>query len=68
MQRQRSPSGKSFGGRIELRLMKYTCVDYRLEMTLLGLRRRLGQDGLGDKERKDILLQIQKIEADMGID
>jgi len=48
--------------------MKYTCVDYRLEMTLLGLRRRLGQDGLGDKERKDILLQIQKIEADMGID
>ncbi len=48
--------------------MKYTCVDYRTEMTLLGLKRRLEQKGLSAEEREDILKQIKKLEATMGLD
>lgn len=48
--------------------MKYTCTDYRIEMILLSLRQRLKQEDLDDAEKQDIILQIEKIEAVMGLD
>jgi hypothetical protein len=48
--------------------MKYTCADYRVEMMLLSLRQRLRQEDLDEAERKNILLQIEKIEAAMELD
>jgi hypothetical protein len=47
--------------------MKYTCSDYRTEMILVSLRQRLKQEDLNEAEKKDIILQIEKIEADMEI-
>ena len=47
--------------------MKYTCTDYRTEMILLGLKRRLEQKGLSAEEKEDILKQIKKLEAAMGM-
>lgn len=48
--------------------MKYTCNDYRAEMILLGLKRRLEKDDLSEKERKDILKKIAEIENVIGLD
>ena len=48
--------------------MKYTCTDYRTEMILLSLRQRLQQDNLNEAEKKEIVLQIEKIEAAMELD
>ena len=48
--------------------MKYTCTDYRIEMILVSLRQRLKQEDLDDAEKQDIISQIEKIEAVMGLD
>ena len=48
--------------------MEYTCNDYRAEMILLALKRRLEQDGLSEQEKEDILKKIAKFEALMGLD
>jgi hypothetical protein len=48
--------------------MDYTCVDYRTEMILLGLKRRLQSESLSEKEKDDIRLQIKELEASMGLD
>ena len=48
--------------------MEYTCADYRVEMILLNLKRRLQRQDLSEEERKHILLQIKKIEAKMGLE
>ena len=48
--------------------MDYTCVDYRMEMILLGLKRRLQNESLSEEEKEDIRLQIQKLEATLGLD
>ena len=48
--------------------MKYTCTDYRTEMILVSLRKRLKQEDLNEAERKDILSQIEKVEVDMKLD
>ena len=48
--------------------MNYTCTDYRTEMILLGLKRRLELEGLSAEEKKEILKQIKKLEAAMGLD
>jgi hypothetical protein len=47
--------------------MKYTCTDYRTEMILVSLRKRLKQEDLNDAEKNDIILQIEEIEADMEL-
>ena len=47
--------------------MKYTCTDYRTEMILVSLRQRLKQEDLSDAERKDIISQIEKVEAEMEL-
>ena len=48
--------------------MKYTCADYRIEMILVNLRQRLKQEDLNEAEKRDIILQIEKIEAAMELD
>ena len=48
--------------------MEYTCNDYRTEMILLGLKRRLELEDLSAEEREEILKQIKKLEAKMGLD
>jgi hypothetical protein len=48
--------------------MKYTCTDYRTEMILVSLRQRLQQEDLNEDEKKEILLQIEEIEAAMELD
>lgn len=45
--------------------MTYTCTDYRLEMILLGIRRRLHEADLPEDEKERLLKEIQKIEAEM---
>lgn len=48
--------------------MKYTCTDYRIEMILVSLRQRLKQENLNEDEKKDLILQIEEIEAAMELD
>lgn len=47
---------------------KYTCLDYRQEMTLLSLRMRLCGDSVSDEEKQDIFKEIRYIEAAMQLD
>ena len=41
----------------------YTCKDYREEMTLAGLKKRLSQAGLSEKERSEVKQEILRIET-----
>ncbi|GAB6096487.1 hypothetical protein JCM14469_27400 [Desulfatiferula olefinivorans] len=45
----------------------YTCSDYREEMILLGLQRRLNRGNLTEQEKKDILKEIEAVEKQMGL-
>jgi len=47
---------------------KYTCNEYREEMILLGLQKRLASGDLTPKERKNLLREIAEVEKQMGID
>jgi hypothetical protein len=40
----------------------YTCNEYREEMILAGLKKRLTQAGLSENERSDIEQEIHRIE------
>ena len=51
-----------------MKMTKYTCADYRAEMILLGLKRRLQNEILSKQEKQDILEQIKTIEADMQLE
>jgi len=42
---------------------KYTCRDYREEMMLLSLKRRLAQNDLSEAERRVVLEEIEKLES-----
>jgi hypothetical protein len=48
-------------------MKQYTCTDYRMEMMLLGLKRRLAESGLNEHEKKELQEQIRKLEAEMGM-
>ena len=48
--------------------MDYTCTDYRIEMILLSLKRRLQHETLSDADKKDILVKIKEMEALMGLE
>jgi len=48
-----------------LRAMEYTCVDYRSEMKLLGLKRRLEEENLNEEERDQIVQEIKELEKEM---
>ena len=45
----------------------YTCTDYRQEMVLIGLKRRLADPTLDPKEKKSIEIEIKKLETEMGL-
>ena len=47
---------------------KYTCNEYREEMILLGLQKRLSSEKLSPKEKETLLMEIAKVEKQMGID
>jgi hypothetical protein len=46
---------------------KYTCYDYRQERQLLGLRMRLQDVNLTEKEQQQIKSDIKALEAEIGI-
>lgn len=45
----------------------YTCREYRLEMILLGLKRRLKDPGLTEEEKNKIRIEIRELEEQMGL-
>ncbi len=47
---------------------KYTCTDYRQEMLLLALQRRIGQEKLTGAERRELEEKIRRLEAEMDMD
>lgn len=49
-------------------LRKYTCSDYREEMRLLALKRRLEDGRLSEADRKVICEEILRIERGMAMD
>jgi hypothetical protein len=46
---------------------KYGCSDYRKEMILLKLRKRLEENALTPEEQAGIKLQIEELEKEMGL-
>ena len=48
--------------------MNYTCADYRSEMILAGLRKRLGDSTLSEEEKKEVKKQIEALEKEMGLE
>jgi hypothetical protein len=47
---------------------KYTCMEYRQEMILMGLKRQLEDPGLTEVQRTDIEEKIRELEQQMGMD
>jgi len=45
----------------------YTCADYREEMILLGLRRRLEDPGISEEEKPAIQARIQELEKSLDM-
>ena len=46
----------------------YTCTDYRSEMILLGLVRRLQAAAPDSRQADDLRRQIKALRAEMGMD
>jgi len=46
----------------------YTCKDYRLEMTLLSLRRRLNDPALTPREREALVREIEELTSRLELD
>jgi len=46
---------------------KYTCNEYREEMMLLGLKKRLNSRNLKEEEKKGLLKEIEELEKKMGM-
>ena len=49
-------------------LRKYTCADYREEMRLLALRRRLEKEDLSEEERVLLAREIEVLHESMAMD
>ncbi len=45
----------------------YTCNEYREEMILAGLQKRLQHGDLSENERLILLAEIEKLEEKMGL-
>ena len=45
----------------------YTCNDYRQEMILLALQRKLAEENLSEAEKATIQEEIRRIEEQMGM-
>ena len=46
----------------------YTCNDYREEMRLLGLKKRLSEENLSKAEKQTIEAEIAKLESALQMD
>lgn len=46
----------------------YTCTEYREEMILLGLKRKLSQLDTASKDRPLLEAEIERLEKEMGLD
>jgi hypothetical protein len=47
---------------------KYTCNEYRQEMMLLGLKRRLEDPEMSEAEKKRLYEKVCQLERQMGMD
>ena len=47
--------------------MTYTCIDYRFEMRLLGLKKRLQEENLNEEERAQVVREIEELEKAMEL-
>lgn len=47
---------------------QYTCMEYRLEMVLLALRRRLQQEELTEAEKQELRTRLLELESEMEMD
>ena len=47
---------------------KYTCSDYREEMRLVGLKKRLNEDSLSPTEKQIIEAEINNLEKTLQLD
>jgi hypothetical protein len=47
---------------------KYTCNEYREEMILLGLQKKLASNDLSDEEKAGLIEEIKKIEKEMDME
>ena len=45
----------------------YTCNEYREEMILVNLHKRLQQEGLAEEDRQKIQKEIERLEEQMGL-
>jgi hypothetical protein len=49
-------------------MKRYTCNEYRQEMMLAGLRKRLADPDLSESEKKQLEQEIRQLEAEMGLE
>jgi len=47
---------------------KYTCNEYREEMILAALQRQLTHPNISPETKKQMLIDIEKLETAMGLD
>lgn len=47
---------------------KYTCNEYRQEMILLSLQKRINEENLSEEEKVIILKEIKRVEHEMEMD
>ena len=47
--------------------MKYTCEDYRQEMKLMALRKRLEEEDLSKEEKTRLAEEIKKLEQEIKL-
>ncbi len=52
---------------MEKKEFTYTCNEYREEMILVTLHKRLQSKGLGEDEKQEIKREIEKLEKQMGL-
>lgn len=46
---------------------KYTCKDYRMEMSLLGMRRQICNPDLSDSDKEKLQNEIDQLEKELGL-
>ncbi len=45
----------------------YTCNEYREEMILVALHKKLQQENLSEEEKEELLKEIKKLEEQVGL-
>jgi hypothetical protein len=45
----------------------YTCREYRSEMILLALKKRLADPGLSEAQRRELQAEVRRLEIEMGL-